>query len=229
MKEGKMRHKLAIFIICFVITIFLGGCKTEKTVVISLGESSSTDIHIVVDECAREYGYTLVFNENWLQDKVDGVAGNSDAERIRDEINTLTSSNGGKKSNLALLVVGKSAGGVLAWNTFKQHYGDLDDFRRAALVLVDPHGSVRDDGERGPYGDRQNLWWPDDWSSDNDIFRVYNIYQHEEGFAGANFPDRRVFRNIQISESGISHDNIPGHETTRKLITEALKFTFSGS
>jgi pimeloyl-ACP methyl ester carboxylesterase len=229
MREGKMRHKLAISIICFVITTLLVGCKTKRTVVISLAGSSSTDIHTVVDECAREYGHILVFNENWLQDKGDGVAKNSDAERIRDEINTLTSSNGGDKSNLTLLVVGRSAGGVLAWNTFKRHYGDLDDFHRAALVMVDPHGSVKDDGDRGPYCDRQNLWWPGDWSSDKDIFRVYNIYQHQEGSAGANFPDSRVFKNIKISESGISHDSIPGHEGTRKLITEALDFVFSGS
>jgi hypothetical protein len=229
MEKGKMRHKLTISIICLIITTLLCGCKSKRTVVISLGGSSSTDIHTVVEECAREYGYPLVLDENWLQDKGDGVAGNSDAERIRDEINTLTSGNGGDKSNLALLVVGKSAGGVLAWNTFKRHYGDIDDFHRFALVMVDPHGSVWDDGERGPYCDRQNLWWPDDWSSDSDIFRVYNIYQHEEGFTGANFPDNRVFRNIQISESGISHNNIPGHEDTRELITEALNFVFSGS
>ena len=225
-----MRHKYAIFIICFVITTLLGGCKAKRNVVvISLGGGSSTDIHTVVDECARGYGHTLVFNEDWLQDKGDKVSENSDAERIRDEINTLTLNNGGDKSNLALLVVGKSAGGVLAWNTFKRHYGDLDDFHRVALIMVDPHGSIWDDRERGPFCDRQNLWWPDDWSSDNDIFRVYNIYQHKEGFTGANFPDSRVFRNIQISESGISHDNIPGHEDTRELITEALSFAFSGS
>lgn len=221
-----MRLKLAILVFCFIVFTSCNG--TRRVVVISLGGSSSTDIHTVVEECARGYEYIVTLDENWLQDKGDGVASNSDAERIRDEINTLVSSNGGDKSDLSLLVVGKSAGGVLAWNTFKRHYSDIDDFHRAALVMVDPHGSVRDDGESGPYCDRQDLWWPEDWSSDTDIFRVYNIYQHEDRPTGASFPDGRVYRNIRISESGISHDNIPGHARTRELITEALNFAFAG-
>ncbi len=172
--------RVKIIIILALCSIVLASCPAKRVVVISLGGSSSTDIHTVVEECAREYGYILTLDENWLRDEGDGVASRGDAERIRDSINTLVSRNGGDKSNLSLLVVGKSAGGVLAWNTFKRHYGDIDDFHRAALVMVDPHGSVTFDGEWGTYCARQNLWWPGDWSSDTDVFRVYNIYQHKD-------------------------------------------------
>ena len=197
-------------------------------VVISLGGSSSTDIHTVVEECAREYGYTLTLDGNWLKDKGNGVAGNRDARRIRDKINTLASRNGGNKSNLSLLVIGKSAGGVLAWNTFKRHYSDIDDFHRSALVLVDPHGAVRDDDRFGPYCDRQDLWWPGGWSSNAHVLRVNNIYQHRDRPTGANFPDCRVYTNIRISESGITHDNIPSHARTCEMIKSALSFAREG-
>lgn len=197
-------------------------------VVVSIGGSTSTNIHPVVGQRARELGYTLVEGDNWFQDTGDIVAGNSDAERIKNTINRLASRNGGEKSSLSLLVVGKSAGGVLAWNTFKRHHSDINDFQRVTLVTVDPHGSVWDDGQSGPYTDHQDLWWPAGWSSDTDVFRVYNIYQYRDWPYGANFPDRRVYRNIQITGNGITHGSIPNHERTGTSIREAIDFALNG-
>jgi hypothetical protein len=200
--------------------------------VVSLsGASASTswDFHNVVQQCATAHGYPLTLGSNWTQDKGDTVAGNGDAARIRDAINTLVSRQGGNKRALSLLVTGKSAGGVLAWNTFKRHFGSqIDDFHRVALVMVDPHGSVWDDGRGGAYRDDQDLWWPGNWSSDRNLLRVYNIYQQREGLTGANFPDRRVYRNIRLSGGNVNHDNIIYHDRTRELITEALSFALSG-
>jgi hypothetical protein len=226
-----MRKNLTILIVCFMFSTFFCGCKGKKVVVMSLKGSSSTssNIHTAVDVCSREYGIPLTEGQNWIKESGDGVAGNGDAERIRNKINDLVSWNGGDKSNLSLLVVGKSAGGVLAWNTFKRHYGDIDDFRRISLVLVDPHGAVWDDGQSGPYSDDQDLWWPDTWSHDTDFFRVYNVYQREEGLTGASFPGSRVYEDIQITEEGISHSNIPDNSITRELITDALTFAHIGN
>jgi len=200
--------------------------RVEAVLVITIGGSSSTDIHNVVDECTETFGYHLKLDKNWLKDKGDWLAGDGDAKRIRNKINTLVSKNGGDKSKLSLLVVGKSAGGVLAWNTFKRHYGDIDDFNRAALVMVDPHGAVNNDGKSGAYQNDQDLWWPSNWSSDTNVLRVYNIWQEVGIPTGASFPDSRVYKNIKISESGISHGNIPSHAKTRELITEALTFAY---
>lgn len=202
----------------------------EAVIVISLGGLTSTDIHTVVEECTESWGYHLKLNKNWLKDKGDAIAGDGDAKRIKDKINTLVSKNGGDKSNLSLLVVGKSAGGMLAWNTFKRHYGDIDDFNRATLVMVDPHGSVDNDGKTGPYCDDQDLWWPANWSSDTNVLRVYNIYQHEPGLfnlTGASFPDPRVYEDTLLSENGINHDNITSNARTRELIKEALIFAYT--
>lgn len=220
-----MRLRLIIVALCCVA---LTSCNTKRVIYITIGGSSSTDIHDVVKECAEGYGLPLIEDENWKEDEGDGLSGNYDARRVRNKINDLVSRNGGDKSNLSLLVVGKSAGGVLAWNTFKRHYSDIDDFHRIALVLVDPHGAVRDDERGGPYTDHRNLWWPDDWSEDQDALRVYHIYQHEDWPYGADFPDSRVFESVQLSGSGIDHDEITGHSRTRELITEAMEFTFVG-
>lgn len=90
------------------------------------------------------------------------------------------------------------------------------------MVLVDPHGSVSKDKNVGPYCKRQNLYWPDSFSKDTNFFRVYNIYQHSNGLTGANFPSEYVFKNIKLSGSDVSHDNIPSKTETKDLIREAI-------
>ncbi|MCK4794985.1 MAG: hypothetical protein KAV87_65255 [Desulfobacteraceae bacterium] len=215
----------------FICIIGCNGPQTrpvEAVVVVTLGGVSSTDIHGIVDEIAREFGYNLDIDRNWRQDKGDALADDSDAARILGSINHLVLMNGNDRSKLALLVVGKSAGGVLAWNTFRQHYESIKSFQRFALVMVDPHGSVEGDGNVGPYCARQDLWWSSSWSADRDAFRVYNVYQHKVGLTGASFPDPKVFINIQIDEDGINHTNITKHEITRLWIRNALTFAYAG-
>ncbi len=197
----------------------------KKMVVMSLGGSSSTDIHPIVSSCAKDMGYFLVENQNWKKDQGDTVASNSDAERIRDKINDLAKKNGGDKSKLKLVVVGKSAGGVLAWNTFKRHFANhLADFHTVALVMVDPHGSVTNDGHVGPYCRDQDLWWPSGWPSITNFFRVYNVYQWRSGLTGASFPDSKVYINYRILSGDVSHDNIPNHATTKSVIRLSFGF-----
>lgn len=221
-----MRPKILILIVCFWLPMLLCGCDTKTVLVISLGGISSTDIHDVVEETVGEYGIILTLEQNWLQDSGDTQSNEDDTQHINNSINTLVSRNGGDKSNLSLLVVGKSSGGVLAWDTFRRHFNDIDDFHRVSLVLVDSYGAAKDDGLRGPYCNRHDLWWPGDWSSDTDFFRVYNVYQHVRGFEGANFPDDRVFQNSRLVDA--DHDNITGHECTRGLIYQAISFAHSG-
>jgi len=194
----------------------------KKIVVVSLGGSSSTDIHGVVEDCMEAEDVQLNSN-NWTKDKGDGICSSSDAKRIKNKINDLADDNSGIKNNLRFLIVGKSAGGVLAWNTFKRHFGSIDDFNRVAMVLVDPHGSVTDDGNVGPYCDRQSLYWPSSWIKNKSYFRVYNIYQHSNGLTGASFPSSYVYKNIKLT-GNVSHDNIPGKPETKDLIREAIRF-----
>jgi hypothetical protein len=221
-----MRLKVFLFITCVLLSIMVCGCDTKLVLVVSLGGLSSTDIHDVVEAAAGEYGYPLREGENWYQDQGDLFTSDGDAERISDAIDTLVSINGGDRSSLSLLVVGKSSGGVLAWNTLRHHYDDIDDFHRASLVLVDPHGNVTHDGLFGAYDEDHDLWWPGDWSSDTDIFRVYNIFQHESWITGANFPDDRVFVNCQLA--GVDHDNITSNDCTSRVIYQALEYAHSG-
>ncbi|MBN2440986.1 MAG: hypothetical protein JXJ04_06560 [Spirochaetales bacterium] len=191
-------------------------------VCVSLGGSSSTDIHPVVSGAAANEGITLN-TLNWKKSSGDGVCSSSDAADLKDLLATWSGLNSPPRGNLNLLVVGKSAGGVLAWNTFKRHWGTIDDFHKVAMVLVDPHGSVTDDGNVGPYCDSQSLWWPSNWSTNKSYFRVYNIYQHTSGLTGASFPSSNVYKNIKLS-GDVSHDSIPGKEDTKLLIREAVRF-----
>ena len=116
----------------------------------------------------------MVLGANWWQGSGDGVAGDRDAEKVLEQIQRLIGMNGNDRSRQALLLMGKSAGGVLAWNTVKRHHGHLH-FGRVALVLIDPHGAVRNDERGGAYKDTQALWWPSSWSRNAKSFRVYNV------------------------------------------------------
>lgn len=204
-------------------------------IVVSVGGASDREIHDVVQTESENYGYRLREGVNYLQYNAAriAIARRREARELRDKINTLASKYGRDKSNLSLLLVGKSAGAIQIWNVLKRHYGNFDDFHRIALVLIDPHGAAYGDGKSGAYKDSQDLWWPSNWSSDRDFFRVYNIYQQlksspsESGkwwnLTGANFPDSRVYRNIRIS-FGVNHTSIPMHQKSREMIRSALKF-----
>jgi pimeloyl-ACP methyl ester carboxylesterase len=223
--------RLTMIITLALCSIVLASCNHLRPVmVVSLSGSSSDTLHTIVEECATEYGYTaiypLILDYNWSQDRGDLPVRDHHTEPIRNNINTLVARNCGDKSDLSLLVVGYSAGGVLAWNTFRRHYDDIDDFHRVALVLVEPHGSVRDDPVRGIYSEHNDLWWPGGWSTNPDFFKVYNIYQHESFLTGASFP--RAYQNIRLSGDSIDHDRIERHRRTRCLIIEALNFAFMG-
>lgn len=202
----------------------LGG--ERKVIIITIGGNTSTDIHGVVKEGAHADGHRMNLGKTWLKTKGNEVASKKDAQAVMDKIDKLVGQNGGDKSKLALLVVGKSAGGVLAWNTFRLHYDEIDDFYRAALVMVDPHGSVKKDDEIGPYCKRQDLSWPSGWPSDKSKLKVFNIYQWEKKLTGASFPDSKVHKNIRITHDGITHSTITTDGQTKKLIKAALTYIF---
>jgi hypothetical protein len=205
----------------------LAWAELNPVIVITLGGNSSDDIHVVVKEEAKKQKYPLDLDTNWAKGKGDLRATQKDAQDVMDEINTLVKKNGNVKNKLNLIVIGKSAGGVLAWNLFRLFYGELHKFHRMALVMVDPHGSVDDDKNTGTYCDHQDLWWPGNWSTDAGVLRVYNIFQQEgAGLSGASFPSSHVHLNLQIKDDGITHKNIPEHEKTRKAIKEALHFVY---
>jgi len=201
--------------------------NTNPVVVISIGGNSTTNIHPVVESTAKKKGYPLDLNKNWAQGKGDVKATEKDAQAIMDKINALVDKNGGQKGKLNLLVVGKSAGGVLAWDLFRLFWGELSEFHRMALVTIDPHGSVAKDKNTGPYCDRQDLWWPNNWSTDHAVLRVYNIFQHEgAGLTGASFPSSHVYENTQVSGSGTDHDSITTCKETKKAVGEAMHYLF---
>ena len=219
-------------------------------IVVSVSGASDDEIHGVVEEEVNDYGYRLGplehelgpdFNEfmvrygnNYVQMRSFRIAeqGPLSALAMKNAIEKLLDSDPMKrreKSNLSLLLVGKSAGSILIWNAMRLHYDFINDFHRVAAVLIDPHGAALGDGEFGSYNVDQDLWWPNNWSSDHDFFRVYHVYQKLHpgaggGLTGANFPDTRVYRSVQLTDPGTDHTNIPKHTTSRGMIRDALNF-----
>jgi hypothetical protein len=218
-----MRSKLFVFVLVF---IAYSPCYAEPLIVGSVGGASDREIHSVVQEEARRYGYVLQEGVNYLQNNAARMAVGFPykARELRDKVNTLASKFREPKSNLSLLLVGKSSGAIQIWSALEEHYSHFDDFYRIALVLIDPHGASGVDDRTGSYKDSRDLWWPSHWPSNKDFFRVYHIYQQREGLTGANFPDRRVYRSVKLSKSGVNHTNIPMQPESRSMIRDAINF-----
>lgn len=203
--------------------------QLEQVVAISIGGLLSDDIHPAVQVAANENGITLAPSV-WSRDVGGAVACAADSDRIKGEIGNLVQKNGGDKTKLALLVAGKSAGAVLAWDVFRRYYGDISGFQRMALVLVDAHGTVDGDALFGPYYVYQDLTWPDDWSTDEGVFRVYNIFQQEPGFhnpTGADLASYHVHENCQLGAE-TDHWNIVQSAATKTLLRNAFRFVETG-
>lgn len=225
-------------------------------VVASMGGAYSSDIDSVVHESVSQHeGFTLRDGENWLHDRGgEKIICSSDSENLRNRIAEAALRNENPK---AVFIVGKSSGGMLAWNTLRLYYAShfRHWFQRCALVLVDPHGAVTGDGRFGPYCDSKDLWWPPGWPTDRSVFRVYNIFQQQHSgvvsdfvgavlsshvstadtLTGASFGDARVCENIRLTEEhvslsrrGLHHMNITHNSRTRQLIRRAFSFARAG-
>lgn len=205
-------------------------------IVVSVGGASDREIHDVVQSESQGYGYPLT-RSSYLETNAPtiAIAGPESAEEFRNAVIRHATKGGSRnKAKLSLLLVGKSAGAIQIWNSLRLHWNNFNDFHRIAAVLIDPHGAVYGDSRTGPYCDRQDLWWPHDWPSNTDFFRVYHIYQQQQwgspdsstyiNLTGADFPDGRVYRSIKLSGPDVNHTNIPMHPESRRIIRDALGF-----
>jgi hypothetical protein len=213
-----------------IVTLSGSTYGAPPVLVVTIGGYLYTDIHGVVEGCLDELDYDLN-DENWYQQETaeDIVAGTEDAWSLLGNIKYHT-----KVVGQSLLIVGKSAGGVVAWQTLRLYWESLSIYRKVALVLVDPHGSAEDDGYAGPYYQYQDLWWPDCWSKNKNFFRVYHIFQQNDSPTGAAFPSSHVAESVNATDSlfevgvgtlvQVTHKNIPSHTSTKWLIGSAFEF-----
>ena len=167
-----------------------------------------------------------------------GFITTADARRIRRRIEDQLRPYDRSSPDRALLLVGKSAGGISLWNTLRLHYREIAGWvQRCALVLIDPHGAAFRDGESGTYAAGQNLTWPPNWDTDTSRFRVYNIFQQRfpglgGHMTGASFP--RAFMNVQLTDTrsrrqgGLDHMNITQHPKVHNIIAAAYNFARTG-
>jgi hypothetical protein len=151
------------------------------------------------------------------------------------------------RANLRLLLVGKSLGGANMYKFLELFSGELNDFKKVALVLVDAHepGEPGDEGHTGDCDDydfvcfsdcEYCLTWfntyNDDFNyasqqeSDDSKLRVFNIYQRNDNIKGYSFPNAYSNNNLSnIDLNGeASHWNIANCEETRILIQDAIEY-----
>lgn len=245
-----MRLKLFIFALIFMIYT---PCYAEQIIVISVGGASDREIHDVVKEEASKFGYQLksaepriipgpipILKKPPCADRHDCNYGTHNAAPIgvgwphrihllRDKVMFLVKKHKENKSNLSVLLIGKSAGAMQIWGALDRYYSEFRGFYRIAIVLIDPHGAVIADDKWGRYDSDDPLSWPSHWSADTDFFRVYHIFQRLHpggggGLTGADFPDSRVFRSEELTRSGVNHTNIPEQKESRAMIQDAFIF-----
>ena len=168
----------------------------------------------------------------------------ADAGRVMSAIRTLARQ---KPLHKSLLVCGKSSGGAKAWNTFRLHYNEIRGlFKRAALVLIDAHGTVRRDGHLA-YSCTVDLWWPPNWPQNLRILRVYNIFQQlhprnlprrgerwANTITGAAFDEAsrdRLAMHVDLTQerNAPHHMEIVHHQRTSEVLRAAFRFTVWGT
>ena len=206
-------------------------CYAQEIIVASVGGASDREIHDVVVEEARASGYELTLNNNYVKHNAATIAVGwpHRIAMFKDKIMRAAALRNEDRSNISLVLIGKSAGAMQIWAALDRYYDEFDDFRRIAIVLIDPHGAVIGDGEVGRRDSDDPLWWPGRWSSDIDFLRVYHIYQRNfpgagGGLTGAPFPDKRVCRSRELTNNSINHTNIPMQPESRRMIQDAFLF-----
>jgi hypothetical protein len=166
-----------------------------------------------------------------------GFASAADARRISRAIRDVLTPEDREARRKALLLIGKSAGGIALWNALRLRYEEITGgFKRCALVLIDPHGTAfRDD--RGSYGHGEDLYRPASWPTDQSEFRVYNIFQQQYpgaggGLTGASFPraryNQRLFDTVSREEGGLHHMNILERTEVHNMIRIGYEFARTG-
>ena len=230
-----MRSQLVLFGLTLLACI---PCYADPVIVATVGGAKSGDIHRIVVEEARRASVLGDESTNvWVSHRpaVIAVGGVASLSEFRDRIMDAAGRYNEDKSNISLVLVGKSAGAMEIWGALNRYYDEFDDFRRIAVVLVDPHGAVSGDDALGRYDSDDPLSWPASWSSDIDFLRVYHIFQRNfpgasgdvstsEGLTGAPFPNKKVCRSKEFTSNNVHHMNITRQPETREMIQDALEF-----
>ena len=175
------------------------------------------------------------------------IVSTRDSERVFKAIKSLST-----PFKTALLIVGKSSGGVNAWNTFRLFYPQIAKlYKRCGLFMIDSHGRVSRDGMSKPYDNLQDLRWQPQWSENPDVFQIYNIYQQLHPAPFPKFEDiskiktkmmetltgARLVRapigmltQVKLSDKqGLNHMNIINHLRTQQMIRLAFRFAMYGN
>lgn len=181
----------------------------NKSSTINPLNSQPTEIILVLrDGMADEKTITKLYNT--VKDKVPGwtrirsvwISGTYDVGKTKNEIDKLVTASGKSRSNLLLLLVGKSLGGAKTYKMMYNYASSFDDFYRTAVVLIDSHEPIAP----GKYG-RANRWydyvmfrrnssswrknydlkWQSRWDSFGSKLAIYNTYQRKHWPQGYSF------------------------------------------
>lgn len=156
--------------------------------------------------------------------------------QTKSDIETMVSQSGYSKSELGLLVIGKSMGGAKTYKMIHDYQTTFDDFKKVHVVLIDAHEGPQpgNQGYSGKWYDYvhfdnntkyitrdYDLTYTSRYYNYGSKLRVYNTYQRDDLLEGYTF--RKAYRNKKQSISRDGHSKITNTATTVDLIEEAIE------
>ena len=219
------------------------GYNTEITAVFSGiivlcidGWLNSEGIYGAVEEAAEREEVGLIENLNWTRALSNvwyfppGTPGEPELEDYEDDIDSMVYANLCEKSNINILLVGKSYGGAKLYLLLFELAAKLNDFRKVAVVFVDAHdphpfGPGSEDIPNywfqyvvfsGSYPSHNLMWHPwwqntfglssaSDQQRSTAQLRIYNLYQRDDRLTAEGYSFVSAYKNIDLSGQEVTH------------------------
>ena len=105
-------------------------CYAQEIIVASVGGASDREIHDVVVEEARASGYELTLNNNYVKHNAATIAVGwpHRIAMFKDKIMRAAALRNEDRTNISLVLIGKSAGAMQIWAALDRYYDEFDDY-----------------------------------------------------------------------------------------------------
>lgn len=203
-----------------------------KKLIVILWDGSGKDgkIKTAFSDAWSDADCNLTYSKKYIDDR------QKKPSETKNDINNLAAATGYSKSELGLLVIGKSMGGAKTYKMIHEYQTTFDDFKKVHVVLIDAHEGPQpgNQGYSGKWYDYvhfdnntkyktrdYDLTYTSRYTNYGSKLRVYNTYQRDDALEGYTF--RKAYRNKKQSIRRDGHSKITNTSTTVDLIEEAIE------
>lgn len=160
-------------------------------------------------------------------------SGNSPSE-VKSKIDAEVAAYGKPRSQLNLLIIGKSLGGAKTYKMSHTYHESFNDFNKVAMVLVDPHepGAPGDQGRADYWYDYVHFRRHSSWAGNYDLtftgnhanyfgkLGIYSTYQRSYWPRGYMFTTNAK----RLTRQYCDHTAIANSSTTISVIKDAIEY-----